>query len=96
MGDVKLAAIGQAVIYLGMVAGAVTAIAIVLRVAVVRPLQKWIREQIRGPLNEVHAEVTPHDHGDSLTERLDRIEQNQRDLAGAFADHLMHHPGSLL
>lgn len=93
MGDIPLRTIGAAVIYLGMVAGALAAIGVVLRFAVVRPLQKWLREQIRAPLTEVHAEVTPN-HGGSLKDAVTRIEAAQRAESQRLTDHLTHHPGA--
>ncbi|WP_301177243.1 hypothetical protein [Actinomadura geliboluensis] len=86
MGDLDLRDVGAAVIYLGMIAGALAAIGIVVRVVVVRPLQKWLREQIKPQLAEVHAEVTPN-HGGSIKDQVTRIDQR-------LTDHLTNHPGA--
>jgi hypothetical protein len=93
MGEINLQAVGAAVIYLGMVAGALAAIGVVLRVAVVRPLQKWLREQISPQLAEVHAEVTPN-HGGSLKDAVTRIEAVQQADVQRLTDHLTNHPGA--
>lgn len=77
--------LGDGLIYLGMVAGALATIGVVLRFAVVRPLQKWLREQIKPDLTAVHAEVTPN-HGQSLNDKITRIDDR-------LTDHLINHPG---
>lgn len=85
--------VGDALIYLGYLAAALAAIGVVVRVAVVRPLQKWLREQIKPQLAEVHAEVTPN-HGGSMKDAVGRIETAQKTLAARFEDHLSNHPGA--
>jgi HAMP domain-containing protein len=88
--------LGDVLIYLGALAAAVTAIAAALglavRFTVVRPLQTWLREQIKAPVDAVHAEVTPN-HGSSLKDAIDRIETTVEQLRRDLRGHIEHHPG---
>lgn len=44
-------------IYLGTVAGALVAIGVVLRYILVRPLRRWMIEQVRDPMHAMAADV---------------------------------------
>lgn len=89
------------VLYLGALATALAAIGVVGRWVIVRPLKKWIAEQIRPvrqttqavqeTADKVHAEVTP-DHGGSLKDVVTRTELKVDVLTQRFDDHLLNHP----
>lgn len=89
--------LGDAVIWLGAVAGALGALAIVARYVIVRPLRAWITEQIThrvaGPLDAVQAEVTPNS-GTSMRDQITRIERTVELLSVRLDDHIRLHPGS--
>lgn len=104
MGTIDLRDLGGALIYLGYLAAALAAIGAVMRWVVLRwvmrPLKTWLREQIKAPVDDVHAEMTPN-HGSSLRDavnrietRVNRIEARQDEHAQRFRDHLIKHPGS--
>lgn len=93
---------GDALIYLGALAAALTAIGGLLYWVAVRPFRRWLREQI-GEVREtaeqtrvaaaaVHAEVTPN-HGSSMKDAVTRTEQKVDQLDRRFTDHLINHPG---
>ena len=84
--------IGSLIIYLGALAAAVAAIAVVARYAIVNPLKTWLREQIKAPLDGVSAEMAPN-HGSTLRDAVNRIETRQDELSARFRDHLINHPG---
>ncbi len=93
--------LGDIILYLGGVATALAAIWLVLRWAVLRPLKRWIGEQIRQvkqgteavqeTANAVKAEVTPN-HGNSLKDAVTRTEIKLDALTRRFDDHLINHP----
>lgn len=103
MGQIDLQDLGSALIYLGYLAGALAAIGVVMRWVVLRwvmrPLKAWLREQIKAPVDQVHAEMSPN-HGSSMRDAVNRIELRQRELSGRqdelgerVRDHLINHPG---
>jgi Flp pilus assembly protein TadB len=77
------------VIYLGAVAGALTALAILLRFLVLKPLKRWITEQIKQPLDKVHTEFRPN-HGGSMKDALNRIERELQEQSVKLTDHLIN------
>ncbi|MFD0883720.1 hypothetical protein ACFQ08_04010 [Streptosporangium algeriense] len=95
-------ALGDLVVYLGAVAAALAAIGVVVRWAVVRPLKKWVAEQVgmvrestaavQETADKVHAEVSPN-HGQSLKDTVNRTESKIDMLTQRFDDHLRNHPG---
>lgn len=56
---------GDAVIYMGAIAIALSAIGVLLRWVVVRPLKTWITEEIREPLAGLRTQIAV------LTKRFD-------------------------
>ncbi|MBO2459367.1 hypothetical protein [Actinomadura violacea] len=94
---IDLRHVGSALIYLGYLAAALTAIGIVMRWVVLRwvmrPLKTWLREQIKAPLEGVHAEMLPN-HGGSLRDAVNRIETRQNAMSERFRDHIINHPGA--
>lgn len=83
--------IGDVIIYAGTVAAALAAIGALLRYIVLRPLKTWITEQIKQPVDAVHAEMSP-DHGHSLRDAVNRTEGKVDSLTLRFEDHLINHP----
>ena len=83
--------LGDWVIYLGAIATALAAIGLLLRYLVVRPMKRWIAEQVKEPVDAVHAEMSP-DHGHSLRDAVNRTEVKVDTLARRFDDHLINHP----
>jgi hypothetical protein len=96
MAQIDLRDLGGALIYLGYLAGALAAIGVVMRWVVLRwvvkPLKTWLREQIKAPVDDVHAEMSPN-HGSSLRDAVNRIEARQNAMAERFRDHILNHPG---
>jgi hypothetical protein len=84
--------LGDALIYLGGVAGALAAIGVVLRYVVVQPLKKWMREQVKPPLEQVRAEVS-HNSGHSLKDAVSRVERKVDRLDERLDAHIDNHPG---
>ncbi|MEV0968526.1 hypothetical protein [Microtetraspora glauca] len=93
--------LGDLIIYSGTVAAALAAIGAIVRWVVLRPLKKWIAEQIRKvqqstqavqeTADKVHAEVSPN-HGHSLKDTVVRTEVKVDLLTKRFEDHLTNHP----
>ena len=90
--------VGDLTIYAGAVAAALTAIGALLRWGVVKPLQRWLADEVRGPLREtrtsaaaIQAEVS-HNHGASLKDAVGRTEVEVTMLRQRFDDHLTNHP----
>jgi hypothetical protein len=90
--------LGDLIIYLGAVAGALAAIGALLRWGVVKPLKRWLAAEVRGPLDEtrtsaaaIEAEVS-HNHGTSLKDAVTRTEVAVQTLSARFDDHLINHP----
>lgn len=67
----QLQDLGDALIYVGALAAALAAIGIVLRWAVVRPVQRYIQREILGPLTRIER----------------RLDQHIRDTGAHVADH---------
>ena len=83
--------VGDVILYAGGVATALAAIGALLRYLVLRPLQRWITEQVKQPVDAVHAEMSP-DHGHSLRDAVNRTEAKVDALGQRFEDHLINHP----
>lgn len=83
--------IGDFLIYLGAIAAALTAIGVLLRFTVVRPLMNKLKEELIPKTNVIHAEVTPN-HGSSMKDQITRTETKLDALEQRFADHLVNHP----
>jgi hypothetical protein len=84
--------LGDVIIYLGMLAGALASMGVVARYVIVLPLKKWIIEQIRSPLHAVQAEVS-NNGGGSMKDAVDRTERQMAVMAQRLDDHINHHPG---
>jgi hypothetical protein len=84
---VTIADLKDWVLTLGAVAAALAAIGIVLRVAVVRPLQNWLRDQVAGPVADIHHEVKP-DHGGSMREDVTDLRDGVAVLQTTMDAHL--------
>lgn len=82
------------ILYAGGVAAALTAIGLVMRYVVLRPLQKWITEQITlrlaNPLNQVKTEMTDTGNG-SIKSAVKRTETKVDLLTERFDRHLESH-----
>lgn len=80
--------------YLGGIAAAVTAIVVLVRMVVVRPLLRWLREQLQPQIDQVRGEVSPDgpDAG-SLKETVGRIENRVTELDARLDAHVTNHPG---
>lgn len=81
-------------IYLGAVAAALAAIAVVFRFAVFRPWQRWteelVKKQITVPLDKVHTEMTPNGGG-SMKDQLNRVELKVNLISERVDRHLETH-----
>ncbi|WP_329251840.1 hypothetical protein OG417_07860 [Actinoallomurus sp. NBC_01490] len=96
--------LGDVIIYLGAVAGALTAVGVLARWCVVRPLKRWLAAEVGAPLQQarqvaedthskttaIEAEVS-HNHGTSLKDAVTRTEQKVDTLSARFDDHLRTH-----
>ena len=95
--------LGDLLIYLGAVAGGLTALGFFVYRVFVRAFVRWLKEQIvetreqveaaRESAEAVHAEVTPN-HGSSLKDAVVRTEAKVDLLDRRFTDHLLNHPGA--
>lgn len=100
--------VGDVILYLGAVATALVAIGALLRWAIVRPIKKWITEQI-SPVRQTAVAVEKNtqavmetadkvhaevtpNHGGSLKDVVTRTELKVDVLAQRFDDHLINHP----
>lgn len=100
--------VGDVILYLGAIATALVAIGALLRWAVVRPIKKWITEQI-SPVRQTTAAVQKNtqavketadrvhaevtpNHGGSLKDVVTRTELKVDVLTQRFDDHLINHP----
>ncbi|MGW5259704.1 hypothetical protein ACWEQG_01935 [Microbispora sp. NPDC004025] len=100
--------LGDAILYAGALAAALAAIGVVARWAVLRPLKKWIAEQI-GQVKQGTAAVqetaqavqatadkvhaeVSPNHGHSLKDHVIRTETKLDALTQRFEDHLANHP----
>lgn len=99
--DVTIKDLGDLVLYLGAVAAALGAIGVVFRYVFLRPLQRWIAEQITskisGPLHTVKSEVTSNG-GSSMKDRVGNTNQAVKildakvtTLSERFDRHLENH-----
>lgn len=78
-------------IYAGTVAGALAAIGIFLRFAVVRPLKSWIHEQIAPQtqkIEKIHDEVTPNS-GHSIKDNVTSMSTEISALRAALDAHMV-------
>jgi hypothetical protein len=80
--------LGEAVIWLGAIAGAMLAIAALLRWTVVKPLKHWLSEQVVAPAKDAADQIKPNggpqdttrhlieqisDHAAELVKRVDEL-----------------------
>lgn len=84
--------LGDLIIWLGAVAAALTAIALVVRRVVVTPLKNWISEQIREPVTAIRAELS-YNHGTSMKDAVHRTELKLDELATRLDTHIGEHIG---
>ena len=86
--------LGDVIVAVGAVCGALLLIAAVVRFVVLRPLKTWITKdlapKILEPLHAVKAEVTENE-GRSLKDAVVRIESRQATLTSRFDDHITLH-----
>ncbi len=85
--------LGNALIWLGSLASGLIALAVIGRYVIVRPLKRWIAQQLQEHIQPIAAEVT-HDHGASLKDSTVRTEQKVDSLAADLREHINHHPGA--
>jgi hypothetical protein len=92
--DVSVKDFGDVVIYVGAIAAALAAIAVVFRFAVLRPWQRWteelVKKQITVPLDKVHNEVSPNGGG-SMKDQVNRIELKVNLISERLDRHLETH-----
>ncbi|MFI6737433.1 hypothetical protein ACIBI9_31295 [Nonomuraea sp. NPDC050451] len=85
---------GDVVIYLGAVAAALAAIAVVFRFAVLNPWKRWterlIATRVTAPLDKVHNEVSPNGGG-SMKDQVNRIELKVNLISERLDRHLETH-----
>lgn len=84
--EIDLKTVGDAVLYLGGLATALAAIVYLVRRAVLHPLKSWIKEQVSGPLRDVHHEVTPNS-GTTMKDDVTGV----RTTVDNLAKHLIAH-----
>ncbi|MBA9002001.1 hypothetical protein [Thermomonospora cellulosilytica] len=99
--------LGDLVIYAGAIAVALTAIGVVARVVVVRPLLRWLRKELQPAVQEtrqvatetrdaatkVQAEVSPNG-GSSIKDAITRMDAEMQVLSTRLTDHITNHPRS--
>ena len=86
--------LGDLIIYLGAIAAALAAIGALLRYLVVGPLKRWIRDELRAPLEAtrssaaaIETEVS-RNSGSSMKDAVVRTEAKVDVLGERFNDHL--------
>lgn len=80
----------DAILYVGGVAAALTAIGLLMRFVVLKPLVRHIKEQVSAPLNRVHTEV--HTNGGStMKDQLTSIDRKLTSLSKRLDEHLENH-----
>lgn len=82
-------------IYLGAVTGALAAIWIFLRVAIVRPIKQWIKNQVVTPVNRIHAEVTPNG-GHSIKDDVTGIKSDIETVRTTLHKHMTDDHASIV
>lgn len=88
--DISLKDLGDTVLYIGGVAAALTAIGLLMRFVVLKPLVRHIKEQVSPPLAKVYTEV--HTNGGStMKDQLTSIEKKITILSKRFDEHLENH-----
>jgi hypothetical protein len=92
--NVTLKNLTDFILYAGAVAAALTAIGLVMRYVVLRPLQRWITEQITQrlakPLDRVQTEMVDTGNG-SIKSAVKRTETKVDQLTERFDRHLESH-----
>lgn len=92
--DVSIKDFGDVVIYVGAVAAALGAIAVVMRYVVLRPAQRYIKEQITSrvvaPLDKVKTQMEPNG-GSSLKDQMNRVELKVNLISERLDRHLETH-----
>ncbi len=98
-----LRALGDLLIYLGAVAGAISAIGWLVYRAAVKPFIRWLKAEVAATRHaaetgsstaaKVHAEVTPN-HGHSLKDSVTRTELEVKQLRRELLEHITNHPGA--
>ena len=72
-GGITLRQLGNTIIYIGAVAGALAAIGLLIHSAIVRPLRKFLRNEIVGSLVDIKDAV------DNLSEETSGLKQKVTD-----------------
>lgn len=77
--------VSDALIYLGLVAGALTGIGALIQYVMVRPLRRWIKEQVKDPLEK---QVSPNGGSQESTRHLieevhDKVVKLDNDMEAA-------------
>lgn len=80
--------LGNLIIYIGAVVTAMTGILFAGRWVIVRPLKKWIEEQIQPVKDEVS-----RNGGSSMKDSSVRTEEKVDALAESLLAHITDHPG---
>ncbi|MEV0151580.1 MULTISPECIES: hypothetical protein [unclassified Nonomuraea] len=83
--DIK--SVGDVVLYLGAIATALIAVGALLRYVVLRPLKRWITEQVGDPVQEIRHEVTPNS-GSSMKDDVAGVREAVEDLNKNLAAHI--------
>lgn len=86
--------VGNLVVYLGAIAAALTAIGVVFRFAVLRPLRRWAERELRGPMQAIGTEVGADSQGPTLKDLILNTSWRMTNLERRFDDHMKNHPGS--
>lgn len=92
--------IGDWIIYVGGVAGALISIGVVLRALILRAERRarvWVAREIGAPLRETREQTATiagevsHNHGTSMKDAVTRTEVAVQTLTARFDDHLRTH-----
>jgi hypothetical protein len=81
---------GDFLLYLGGIAAALTAIGLVVRFAVLKPLVNHIKEQVSPPLDKVYSEVR-HNGGKTMKDQLTSVDKKLTLLSKRLDEHLENH-----
>ena len=75
------------VIYLGAVSAALAGIGALLRAVVLVPLRRWLQDQIAGPVQVIHHELTPNG-GRSVKDAIDTLRGDMAELRVTLGEHM--------
>lgn len=85
--QIDIKTVGDAVLYLGAVATALIALGVFLRYIVLRPLKRWITEQVVSPVMKVKKEMTANS-GSSMKDDVTSVRETVDTLTTTLSKHM--------